>query len=148
MTEWHAVIPPPAVATTMMRPAIPAPSKRVVAPAGSGTVGNDAHNRHPAPDARVRHPVVVPPRHDSDRPTGPPPAFEANVLEADAERRRQKVSALAEAPHRIPAESTTVKKSIDRNAAAENGATAHHRPRAATYSELTATAEPQINLVR
>lgn len=92
MTDWSAVMPPPAVATAMLRSALPAPSKRVAAPANSGNTRNDAQDRQPPLPARVRHGVVVPPRPDEDRPTGPPPAFEANVLEAEAEKRRNRLA--------------------------------------------------------
>lgn len=154
MTEWHAVIPPPAVATAMMRPALPASSKRVVAPAGSGTVGNDAQNRHPPPDTHVRHPVVVPPRPDTDRPTGPPPAFEANVLEAEALRRRHEI-AEEEAGHDPDmAEDTDAEvrpaADLPANDADDKAAAAGpEKPGSANYySGLPGLAEPQIDLIR
>ena len=153
MTDWPAVIPPPAVATALMRVAQPAPGKRIVAPADSGNIGNDAQNRHKPPDAHIRHPVVVPPRPDADRPTGPPPAFEANVLEAEAERRRQKpaeTEARANAHHPVSGEtqdSPVLHVSRD-GADYPSPPSGPGRPAARYYSELINSTEPQLDLIR
>lgn len=153
MTDWSAVIPPPAVATALMRIAQTAPEKRVVAPADSGNVGNDEKNRHPPPDTPMRRSVVVPARPDTDRPTGPPPTFEANVLEADAERRRQKISETETGPSRdAPVTDAEGGDGSDHVPGVADGTPptggAERTGIASYYSDLPAMAEPQLDLIR
>lgn len=150
MTDWHAVLPPPAVATAMMRIPQQTDAKRVTAPANSGNIGSDANNRHPRATAQIRHPVVVPPQPDTDRPTGPPPAFEANVLEAEAERRRS----------RIAGDETGIPEALTDKDKLETGRTKDgssvfpgNRPvpdntGTGPYSDLPALADLQLDLIR
>lgn len=153
MTDWSAVIPPPAVATAMMRVAQPAPAKRVVAAANSGDIGNDAQNRHPPPDPHLRHPVVVPPRPDTDRPTGPPPAFEANVLEAEAQRRRlqpaeDKAQPIATSSDTVETEVRAAPEKSAETADAMPDLTGSKRSGGGYYSAIPTAAEPQLDLIR
>lgn len=150
MTDWPVVTPPPTVATAMVRMTQPTPAKRVVPPADSSNIGNGAQNRHPQPDARMRHPIVVPPRPDADRPTGPPPAFEANVLEAEEALRRSMF-----AQHQQNRRGTAPAEEEP-----EAGSAAHGSPQAPAnrpmadsasiglYSNFPILAEPRLDLIR
>lgn len=61
------------------------PVKTVTAPGASGKTRNETgsgNSRTPDQGARIKPPP------DPDRPTGPPPTFEANLLEAEREKLR------------------------------------------------------------
>ncbi|WP_461308114.1 hypothetical protein, partial [Albidovulum sp.] len=87
MTDWLAVTPPPLAWAAAARPVQRPEARPVAAAADSGDLKNDVNHRRPPAAERPR--TAVPgPIPDRNRPTGPPPAFEANVLEVEAERRR------------------------------------------------------------
>ncbi|MFN0115310.1 MAG: hypothetical protein ACKVPY_11605 [Paracoccaceae bacterium] len=68
-------------------PAAASPARRVEPSATATGTGADPEWRWTSGTGRTPVPPVEA-LTDPDRPTGPPPAFEANVLEAEADRRR------------------------------------------------------------
>ncbi len=150
MTDWPAVIPPTAVVTAMMRLPQQTAAKRVIAPADSGNIGNDTKNRHSQSDAQTRHPVVVPPQPDTDRPTGPPPAFEANVLEAQAERRRSKTTKTATDLSEVRSDHDTLDAGsiAGRSAEGPDSQPVPDKTGTGPYSGLPALADPRLDLIR
>lgn len=153
MMDWPAVLPPPAVASALMRGAQATPERRVIAPADSGDIGNSADYRQKPLDSQVRNPFVVPPRPDADRPTGPPPAFDANVLEAEAERRRLELAAAeahANAASLVARDREARPDSHASPSSAHDTSLPSKTDRAAEhyYSGLPASIEPQLDLIR
>lgn len=82
MLERASLLPP--VATAVL-PVPPQPAGMTVRRGSEGNLSGNMDGDRP-PQAAVGPPP------DPDRPTGPPPAFEANVLEAEAERRSDHAS--------------------------------------------------------
>jgi hypothetical protein len=74
------------VATLLPLPGLSTPAKLTVRPViQTASSHGDNGNRPPASNILFKQ-TQVPPPVDPDRPTGPPPAFDANLLEADSER--------------------------------------------------------------
>lgn len=100
MAEQLHRVQPVGLPTLVPRSPVPAP-KGVVQAATAG--GASTHQRHPDLPAQARdgaqgtgtraHNSRIAPPPPIDPPTGPPPAFEANVLEVQARGRRFNVDA-------------------------------------------------------
>ncbi|WP_284165418.1 hypothetical protein [Frigidibacter sp. SD6-1] len=87
MVDMLTSVQPLAGLPMHVRPARPQTTEAIKPSDGSGTARNDADQR--SPRERTRDwleglPRVIGP----EPPTGPPPAFEANVLEAEARERK------------------------------------------------------------
>lgn len=96
MTDFLLGLNPLAVAVPQVR--APKTADRLVV-AGAGDTGGarlDTSGRGARDDAPPRKTEIGPPP-DPDPPTGPPPAFQANVLEAEERKRRAGPEPLADA---------------------------------------------------
>ncbi|MCB2128953.1 MAG: hypothetical protein KDE03_07700 [Rhodobacteraceae bacterium] len=72
----------------LLRPVRAPEPQKITASGGAGGARNDGLGQRPQTSTQSHRGAVLQPPPDRDRPTGPPPAFEANVLEAEAERYR------------------------------------------------------------
>jgi hypothetical protein len=72
----------------LSRPVKAPEPQKITASGGAGGARNDGLGQRPQTSTPYRNGAVLQPPPDRDRPTGPPPTFEANVLEAEAERYR------------------------------------------------------------
>lgn len=109
-----AAIPPlPSAA-----PGVTAPSHaaRIASDGGAAAPGGGSFPRPSAGGQRNGRTPETLPLPDPDRPTGPPPAFEANVLDAEAERRRNAICRPVEAGSPFPAVPLRPTPSFDRTA--------------------------------
>ena len=67
----------------------PAPSPvKTVAPAAGAAKTRNETGGNTNPDTGGQRGAILPPAPNPDRPTGPPPTFEANLLEAEREKLR------------------------------------------------------------
>ncbi|MCY1125677.1 hypothetical protein OU426_02320 [Frigidibacter sp. RF13] len=99
MVDMLTSVQPLAGLPMHVRPARPQTTEAIKPSDGSGTARNDADQR--SPRERTRDwleglPRVIGP----EPPTGPPPAFEANVLEAEARERKNLARAAEKAAER------------------------------------------------
>ncbi|HQY44305.1 MAG TPA: hypothetical protein PK450_09020 [Paracoccaceae bacterium] len=83
MVDYLNGLQPQTALAVLGRAPKPTTSQQVPAASGGGESRNDAHA---PPHGRTPPPPLIEPH---DRPTGPPPAFEANLLEVEAKARRE-----------------------------------------------------------
>jgi len=88
-------------------PPAPSPVKTVVEPAASSKTRNETGaDTGPQPDGKRS--AILPPPPNPDKPVGPPPTFEANLLESE----REKLRAGPEMHPEGPAEPETEKAAV------------------------------------
>lgn len=83
MVDYLSGLQPQTAPAVLGRAPKPTTSQQVPAASGGGESRNDADA---PPHGRTPPPPLIEPR---DPPTGPPPAFEANLLEVEAKARRE-----------------------------------------------------------
>ncbi len=83
----------------------PASAAAIAPLGGAGTLRNDMERR-PQPRALPERQVALPPLPDPEPPTGPPPTFAANILEAEEKRLREAV---------VPDNRATAAAQVDRH---------------------------------
>ncbi len=68
-------------------PPAPSPVKTVAEPAASSKTRNET-GTDTGPHSDGQHSAILPPPPNPDKPVGPPPTFEANLLESEREKLR------------------------------------------------------------
>ncbi len=68
-------------------PPAPSPVKTVAEPAASSKTRNET-GTDTGPHSDGQRSAILPPLPNPDKPTGPPPTFEANLLESEREKLR------------------------------------------------------------
>lgn len=82
MVDYLNGLQPQTALAVLGRPPKQTAGQHIAAASGGGDSRNDADTH---PQGRPPRPLTAP----RDPPTGPPPAFEANVLEVEAQARRE-----------------------------------------------------------
>ncbi|MDH5529764.1 MAG: hypothetical protein OEY05_06975 [Paracoccaceae bacterium] len=128
------------VATLLHLPGLSTPAKLTARPViQTASSHGDNGNRPPASNILFKQ-TQVPPPVDPDRPTGPPPAFDANLLEADSERKSKQSQ-----PFHGDGDSTVP---TDREAVKPNSNPISHDERVRAATGTQPYEQPSIDILR